>query len=380
MLKNELGASTVETAQFRFVCSIPVYLGLFIGLVRDRWSPFGMGDRGYLLLLAPIIGSTYLAFFHSRFTIAEFSLMMLCLVCLFKLLVAACHALLSTIAQQKQMSGQFGALLLIAKNLPEVLGAAIAAVLIQNNHLRHVFLIAAIVAFASLLILCWKPADVMQVHADRKPTAIGSETHFYQDLMVLAKHKPIYPALLMLLLFNFAPGFNTPLQFHLTNQLHAPDSSYGVFLSIFFAALLPGFYLYSYLCRHLKFMSLLWLSIGIAIPQMLFLGLIRSEIEAYFFAVPMGLVAGLAYSALYDLAIRSCPEGLQGSFMMLVAGALAFSDKLGDLVGSALFQWRPDQGLFICGVLTTAVYSLMLPTTLWVSMNSKRNKNTNGTA
>ena len=176
----------------------------------------------------------------------------------------------------------------------------------------------------------------------------------------------------MLLLFNFAPGFNTPLQFHLTNNLLAPDASYGVFLSIFFAALLPGFYLYGRICRHILFERMLWISISIAIPQMLFLGLIRSEAQAYLLAIPMGLIAGLAYSALYDLAMRSCPTGLQGSFMMLVAGALAFSDKLGDLVGSAIFHWSPENGMFICGVLTTAIYSLMLPSTLWVPAHVKK--------
>ncbi len=44
-----------------------------------------------------------------------------------------------------------------------------------------------------------------------------------EDIKQLVKHRAIYPALLMTLLFQFAPGLNTPRQYYLTNELHASD-------------------------------------------------------------------------------------------------------------------------------------------------------------
>ena len=49
-LKNRLHLSANETAQFNLWVSIPLYLSFGLGLVRDRWNPFGAGDRGHLVL------------------------------------------------------------------------------------------------------------------------------------------------------------------------------------------------------------------------------------------------------------------------------------------------------------------------------------------
>ena len=43
----------------------------------------------------------------------------------------------------------------------------------------------------------------------------------------LVRHWPIYPAMLIWLLWNFAPGSTTPLQYHLQNTLHATDAQWG---------------------------------------------------------------------------------------------------------------------------------------------------------
>src|SRR6266478_9486909 len=37
-----------------FIISIPFYVSFLFGLLRDRWKPFGIADRPYLLL-SPII-------------------------------------------------------------------------------------------------------------------------------------------------------------------------------------------------------------------------------------------------------------------------------------------------------------------------------------
>jgi len=59
-------------------------------------------------------------------------------------------------------------------------------------------------------------------------------------------------------MFQFAPGANTPLQFYLTNQLHASDAIYGDFNAIFAAAFVPVFFLYGWLCKRVALKSLLW--------------------------------------------------------------------------------------------------------------------------
>lgn len=53
-LKNKLHLQASELANFRLVAALPLYSSCIFGFVRDTWNPFGMGDRGYLLLFGAI--------------------------------------------------------------------------------------------------------------------------------------------------------------------------------------------------------------------------------------------------------------------------------------------------------------------------------------
>jgi hypothetical protein len=49
-LKNKLHLAAHQVAIFGLISSIPVYFAVAFGFTRDVWSPFGWGDRGYLVL------------------------------------------------------------------------------------------------------------------------------------------------------------------------------------------------------------------------------------------------------------------------------------------------------------------------------------------
>ena len=94
----------------------------------------------------------------------------------------------------------------------------------------------------------------------------------------------------MNLLWMFNPGFNTPLQFYLTERLHASDAAYTNYLGTFFATFLPTMLLYGFLCTKMPARKLLWWSVMIGLPQMVPLAFVRSAHQALVMAVPMGLM------------------------------------------------------------------------------------------
>lgn len=175
-----------------------------------------------------------------------------------------------------------------------------------------------------------------------------------------------YPAVLISFLWNFAPGANTPLQFYLANQLHAPEDVYSYYNGIFAAAFVPTFLLYGWLCRRVPLRKLLWWGTIVAVPQMIPLAFIHSGTLALVLAAPIGLLGGVATAAYYDLAMRSCPPGLQGTLMMLVDGVFVLSARGGDLLGSRIYSSDPVHGFTCCVIATTAVYALILPLVLLV--------------
>src|SRR5207248_4888591 len=61
-LKNKLHLEAHELAEFRLLSAVPLYLSFVFGFVRDTWSPFGMGDRGFLLAFGALTAGLYALF------------------------------------------------------------------------------------------------------------------------------------------------------------------------------------------------------------------------------------------------------------------------------------------------------------------------------
>src|SRR5580658_2230887 len=60
MLKNQLHATAMQVTLFRLLVTVPVYLSVVFGLTRDLWNPFGLRDRGFFLIFAPLTAAIFL--------------------------------------------------------------------------------------------------------------------------------------------------------------------------------------------------------------------------------------------------------------------------------------------------------------------------------
>ncbi|MGO9328500.1 MAG: MFS transporter, partial [Steroidobacteraceae bacterium] len=173
-----------------------------------------------------------------------------------------------------------------------------------------------------------------------------------------------YPALLICLLWNFAPGSDTPLQYYLQNTLHAGDAQWGQWNAIVGASAIPTFMLFGLLCQKLPLKTLLLWGTVVAVPQMIPLLFIHSVSGALIAAVPIGLMGGVATAAYLDLLIRSCPRGLQGTTLMMAGSLYWIATRFGNVLGTNLYDYYG--GFAVCVIAITAVYALILPTLLFV--------------
>ncbi len=363
MLKNQLHATASQISAFRVLTAAPIYFSVVFGLSRDLWNPFGRRDRGFLLIFAPAAVAVYLTLAAMRLSYAGLFAGVIVAMLAFRFIAAAYQGLMALTAQEQLMSGRLSALWQIVAMV-----AAFAAGMAGGwvaGHLTYAatfVLMAAITALIALMGL-WKPRAVFEGAYDR-PQARGLD--LYGDLKRLVKHRAIYAPVLIVLLFQFSPGLNTPMQFYLSNTLHAPDAVYGEFNGLLSASFIPAFLVYGFLCRKLSLRTLLWIGAIVTVPQMVPLGFIRSGDQALMLAVPMGLMGGLATCAFIDLTMRSCPDGLQGTLMMLVEGVGLLSLRASDAFGSAVYDANPHNGFLYCVIATTLVYCLILPTLLLI--------------
>ncbi len=366
-LKNRLHWEANELAWFRLVASIPLYVSILFGLARDNLVALGFADRA-LVGWFGLIGLVLHAVFAVMTVSAPVLLAaMVLLTCSALFVVGAQNGLASTLGQQHAMSGQVSAVWNIFNAFPAIAAPLLGGVLsdaLGNRSdaaaARVLFLAGGAVSALLMLYAILKPASVYgNIRTEHAP-AIEP----LADLKRLLRHKPIYPAMTVWLLWNFAPGSTTPLQYHLQDVLHASDAQWGAWNAIFAASFLPTFLLFGMLCRrHALGTLLLWGTLA-AIPQFTPLLFVRSVDTSLIAAAPIGLMGGLATAAYLDLIIRSCPPGLQGTTLMLSGGLYYVSARFGDVLGTILYD---RSGSFtLCVAMITLVYALILPVLRWI--------------
>jgi Na+/melibiose symporter-like transporter len=367
LLKNKLHLQAHEVATFRLVAAIPLYLSFAFGFIRDSFNPFGMRDRGFMLLFGAISALLYALFATVSISTSTLLVAVIALTISFLCVSSAQNGLTAAIGQQNAMTGQISAVWNIFLSIPTfaaLLAGGVLSDLLEHKGgdeaVRILFLVGAAIMASVALYALWRPRAVF----DNVQVEHGADRHPIADLKRLVRHWPIYPALLIWALWGFAPGSTTPLQYHLQNTLHATDAQWGQWNAIFAAAFIPTFIVYGVLCRRYTLKKLLWWGTVIAVPQMVPLLFIHSMTGALIAAVPIGLMGGIATGAYLDLIIRSCPRGLQGTTLML-ANSLYFAvTRFGDLLGTHLYD--AYGGFEVCVLAITIVYALILPILLLV--------------
>lgn len=339
-LKNRLHQTPEQVALFAFVAASPTYLGGLFGFIRDRWSPFGKGDRGHLVVFGLGGAAAYAALAFAEPTYAVLLAGGVVVATLLQLATGSASGIATAIGRRHAMSGQMSTAMNTAIIVPAVacgtLGGLLSGAvegLPAAEALRPVFLIGA----ALMLLICafgaFGPRRVFE-DGRTEPEAISPG----RDFLRLLKFWPIYPALLIQLLWQFAPGAGVAMQFHLSNDIHASDAQVGLFYTIFYVGFVPMYGLYAWLAQRIALRPLVWIGGVLAVPQMVSLLFIHSPAGALWAAVPMGLLGGIGQAAFTDLTIRSSPKGLEGTMMMLFLTMYWIANRGGDLWGANLYQ------------------------------------------
>ena len=120
MLKNKLHLSANQLAQFNLWIGIPLYVSFVFGFVRDRWSPFGAGDRGHLILFGLTTAAIYAACAFITPTYAVLLAGQLIVTVAVQFVASAANALVSEVGQRHLMTGQASSIFNVSVALPAV--------------------------------------------------------------------------------------------------------------------------------------------------------------------------------------------------------------------------------------------------------------------
>jgi hypothetical protein len=247
----------------------------------------------------------------------------------------------------------------VATYVPAVIAALLGGWLVAHVPAHGAFLAAAGVTAVIGLQSFWRLGAVVAF----EQSEIRSETSI-DAIARLARYRPIWPAAAIFLLWNFGPGWGTPMFYHLTETVKVSSQVFGTFTALQWLFFIPSAMLYAPLCRKFTLSSLLWWGTLVAILQGPIMFFARSPASALAIAVLYGLFGGLPTAAYVDLIIRSCPKGLEGTGMML---AFTTSYSVATNSGNLLGSWIYARGGFTPAVIiTTLATALIVPVLWWV--------------
>ena len=343
-----------------------LYFSFVFGFVHDTWNPLGLRDRGYLIIFSVISVGLFLFFAFAPVTYLTLLAAIFLLTCAYLFIDSAKYGLSATLARQHVMSGQVSVLWSVFTALPTVaalvIGGHVSDVVEEidaDQAIKNLFILAAVLALMLAIYGLWKPSSVFASIRPEYP----SNDRIAVKLKRFITHWPIYPALLIWLLFKFAPGVSTPLQYYLQDTLNAADHYWGEWNAIFYASRIPIYLLYAMLCRRFPLRILIWIGTLVTIPQFLPLLFVDTVTSALIAAALIGIMGAIANAAYLDLIIRSCPNGLQGTMIMLASALYYVSNRFGDLLGVLLYS---HGGFAACVTAITIVYCLIVPVLLLV--------------
>jgi len=353
-LKDTLHLSPVRLAIFQAIVSIPVCLGFVFGFIRDRWRSPRWGDPQYLLACALVAAGGYLWLGTSTIDYFKLLSLVFVVVIVYVMLFAAAQALMTGVAQAHGMTGRLSVVFGFGFFIPAVLSAFAGGWLVAHVSVRGTFLIAAGVTLVIALQAFWRLEA-----ADEFEHMLGRGEKGFAAIRRVMGHRPLWPAAAIFFLWNFSPGWGTPMFYHLTEHVRISSELFGTFTALQSAFFLPTTLLYGYLCVRAPLSRLLWWGTIVAILQGPIMFLAQGPVSTIVVAILYGLFGGFATAAYLDLIMRSCPKGLEGTAMMIAqTSASSLAGNSGNLLGS----WIYSSGGFASAVIiTTLATALIVP-------------------
>ena len=166
-----------------------------------------------MLLFGTITAILYVLFAFTPITYVTLLVAVILLTTSFLFVASAQNGLASMIGQQHAMTGQISAVWNVFASIPTVgallIGGTLSGLLEHENAdqaARILFLVGAAILTTVALYALWKPKNVF----DNVRIECGTDGHPMKDLKRLVRHWPIYPALLIWLLWNFRARLSNP--------------------------------------------------------------------------------------------------------------------------------------------------------------------------
>ncbi len=355
------GWTPLEVTAYFGVLNFPWVIKPVFGLISDLIPLFGYRRTSYLLLASAGAAAGYAGIALLKEP-SEFALFLLLTSYAMATASTLCGALLAENSQTFQQSGLFvnqqWLWFYVAIMASAFVGGELVEYLSPSGALKAA---AGIAALAPVVVLLATPLLL------KEPKSRVTQEQFRDTLHGIVealRSRRLWLVALFLFLYSFAPGFGTPLYYHMTDTLHFSQAYIGVLGSIASAGWIAGALLHRWLLQHIKAERLLYLSIVLGTASAASFLLLTDEVSAALVNFANGLAMMIATIASLTLAAQACPRRAEG---FAFAGLMSISN-LADIcsinAGAFLYEHVFDSRLgplIVVSAATTAIAAVLIP-------------------
>ena len=355
------GWTPLEVTAYFGVLNFPWVIKPVFGLVSDFLPLFGYRRVSYLMLASACAAVSYAAIALLD-EASEFALFLLLTSYAMATASTLCGALLAENGRDFQQSsrfvGQQWLWFYVAIMASALVGGALVEHLSAAAALKAAAGIAAVAPIASLL------ATPLLLE-ERKTQASREAFHnTFRGITAALKSRKLWLVAAFLFVYSLAPGFSTPLYYHMTDTLHFSQAYIGVLGSIASAGWIVGALLHRWLMPRLGAGTLLYLSIALGTVSAASFLLLTDEVTAAIVNFANGVALMIATIATLTLAARHCPrraEGFAFAGLMSVANlADICSINAGAFLYEHVFDSRLDP-LIVVSAAIMAIAAVLIP-------------------
>ncbi len=358
---KESGWTPLQVTAYFAVLNFPWIIKPVFGLVSDFVPLFGFRRTSYLMLASAGAAAAYAGIALSSEP-AEFALLLLLTSYAMAMASTLCGALLAEKGQGFDRTSRFVGQQWLWFNIAIMASAFVGGQLVEHLSASAALKAAAfIAAIAPVAIILATP---LLLEEPRSKVNRQEFRNTLQGIVAALKSQKLYLVAAFLFLYAFAPGFGTPLYYHMTDTLGFSQAYIGVLGAIASAGWIAGAVVHRWLLRRISPKALLTVSVVLGAASAASYLLLTGEISAAILNFGSGLAAMIATIASLTLAAQHCPsraEGFAFAGLMSISNlAEIFSINVGAFLYEHVFDNRLGP-LIVVSAASTALALVLVP-------------------
>ena len=334
-LKETYGWTPVQVTAYLTVLNFPWIIKPVYGIVSDFVPLFGYRRKAYLVLANGAAAAAYL--WVAGLTAPSQIVLGL-------LLTAYAMAASSTLSgavlvengQRLGASDTFVNQEWLWFNIAAVASALLGGVLVEHLSPEGALHAAALIVGIAPLLAVF--GSLVLIDEERSHADLAQLKATFRALLATFHRRELWLVGGFLFLYNFNPGFGTPLYYYMTDELRFSQQFIGILGAVSSAGWIAGALLYRWRLRGMTSQTLLYLSIACGTAATLLFLLLADPAAAIVVNFMAGIAGMIGMVASLTLAADFCPEGSEGFTFAALASLANLAAALSDNVGSLLFE------------------------------------------